>query len=52
MVKVASAFRALADGKIGAGEAQARLAEAQPEAVFSNGFFYAVPGAQRVGVLA
>jgi O2-independent ubiquinone biosynthesis protein UbiV len=52
MVKVAQAFRRLADARISAGEAQALLIEAQPEAVFSNGFFHGVPGAQRVGALA
>ncbi len=52
MVKVAKAFRDLATGRIEAEEAQAQLAEAQPEAVFSNGFFHARPGYQRVGVLA
>ncbi len=52
MVKVAHAFRDLAAKKIDAAEAQAMLAEAQPEAVFSNGFFHGVPGYQRVGELA
>ena len=52
MVAVAHAFRDLAAGKIDAREAQAKLAAAQPEALFSNGFFHAVPGHQRVGALA
>ena len=52
MVKVASAFRNLVDGHITAGEAQAVLGEAQPDALFSNGFFHNVPGKERVGVLA
>jgi len=52
MVKIARTFRQLADGKIEAKEAQALLGEAQPEAVFSNGFFHGVPGRERVGALA
>lgn len=52
MVKVANAFGALANGQIDAKEAQALLASAQPDAVFSNGFFHGEPGSQRVGVLA
>ena len=52
MVKVAHAFTELANGRIGPKDAQALLAEAQPEAVFSNGFFHKVPGKERVGVLA
>ncbi len=52
MVKVAHAFRELADGRMAPDEAQAQLAEAQPEALFSNGFFYGVPGSQRMGALA
>lgn len=52
MVRVAAAFKALAEGRIGVDEAQTELAAAQPEAAFSNGFFHAAPGHQRVGALA
>ncbi|MBU1175472.1 MAG: U32 family peptidase [Alphaproteobacteria bacterium] len=52
MVKVAAAFRRLVDGHVTADEAQAALNEAQPDAVFSNGFFHKMPGRERVGTLA
>jgi collagenase-like PrtC family protease len=48
MSKVAEIFRRRLDGKTGAEEARQELAEVLPQAAFSNGFFHAKPGHQRV----
>jgi collagenase-like PrtC family protease len=44
MVAVARAFRAVLDGEIDAEAGRAQLKALQPDAPFSNGFFYGKPG--------
>ncbi len=47
MVKVAQAFRDVADGAVSSAEGQRRVAEAYPGAVFANGFLHGEAGAVR-----
>lgn len=44
MVEVASTFRDVIDGRLGTGEAAARLGELRPAAPYANGFYYGKPG--------
>ena len=48
MVAVARTFRRVMDGRLGVAEAGRHLAQAYPEATFSNGFLHARPGHQLV----
>ena len=48
MVAVARTFRKVMDGRLDIGEAGHLLAQAYPEAAFSNGFLHARPGHQLV----
>ena len=47
MVAVAEIFRAVADGALGPGEAEDRLAALDPPGPFANGFFHGRPGCIR-----